>query len=170
MADPLSRFRPTSDTLARSLFDRLLDANPDLATDPLRTIGEQTRDLREGLRRDLETLLNTRCCPKTPDSDPGGELADSLLTYGVEDFFTTSLVTDGQRAAFARALQKRIAACEPRLESIRVEALPPRQQGERTLRLRIEARYRLQPGLPAISFETSIDPTTQRLAIETGHG
>jgi len=63
MADPLERYRPTGEVLARSLFDRLCDSDPDLAADAPRTIGEQMGELREALRRDLERLLNTRRPP-----------------------------------------------------------------------------------------------------------
>jgi len=169
MADPLARFQRTSETLARSLLDRLIDQDPDLSGDPLRTIGEQIKELREGLRRDLEALLNTRRCPTTPSEDPDSDLSDSLLTYGADGFFTTSLVTDGQRDDFARSVEARIRQCEPRLENVRVSALPPRNPGERSLRLRIEAVHRLQRGFPAIAFETAIDPTTQRLRVEATH-
>ena len=170
MADPLARYAPGSQTLARSLLDRLTDHDPDLASDPPQPIGQQIRELREGLRRDLEALLNTRRCPTTPEDGKEGELSRSLLSYGADGFFTTSLVTDEQRGEFARALALRIRLGEPRLEDVQVAALPPRLAGERSLRLRIEATYRLQPGLPAIAFETAVDPTTQRLQIEAAHG
>ena len=170
MADPLARFLPTSETLERSLLDRLIDRDPDLAGDPPRMIGEQVNEIRESLRRDVEALLNTRRCPTTPSPDPESDLSDSLLTYGVDGFFATNLVTDEQRTAFARSLEESIRRCEPRLEDVRVSALPPRQQGERSLRLRIEAVHHLQRGLPAIAFETAVDPTTQRLQIEAAHG
>jgi type VI secretion system protein ImpF len=169
MADPLARFLPTSETLARSLLDRLTDLDPDLPGDPPRMIGEQIKELREGLRRDLEALLNTRRCPTTPSEDPQSELSDSLLIYGIDGFFTASLVTDKQRSDFARSLERRIRRCEPRLQNVRVSALPPRQPAERSLRLRIEAVHCLQRGLPAIAFETAVDPTTQRLKIEAVH-
>ncbi|KAB0680239.1 type VI secretion system baseplate subunit TssE [Aureimonas leprariae] len=166
MPDPLERFRPTSETLARSVLDRLLDADPDLAADPRRTIGAQVEGLREALRRDIEILLNTRCRPDTP---PDG-LADSLLGYGVDGFFATSLVTDEQSRRFARGIEARIRRFEPRLEAVSVSVLPARVPAQRSLRLRIEAMHRLQPGMPPISFETAVDPSTQRIRVEAAHG
>ncbi|MCL2714033.1 MAG: type VI secretion system baseplate subunit TssE [Alphaproteobacteria bacterium] len=170
VVDPLGRFLPTSEKLAHSLLDRLIDHDPDLKVDPPRPIGEQVQALREGLRRDLEALLNTRRCPTTPSADPRSDLSSSLLTYGVDGFFAANLVTQQQRDELARALESSIQQCEPRLENVRVSALPPRSPGERSLRLRIEAVHRLQPDLPGIAFETAVDPTTQRLSIEAAHG
>ena len=166
MADPLERFRPRGETLARSVLDRLIDADPDQAADPRRTIGEQVDALREALRRDVEILLNTRRKPETAPP----ELADSLVDYGVDGFFVVNLVTDEQREAFARGLALRIRRFEPRLGDVRVSVLPNRVPAQRSLRLRIEAVHRLQPGMPPISFETAVDPSTQRIRVEAGDG
>lgn len=169
MADPLERYRPTAETLARSVFDRLCDADPDLGLDAPRTIGQQMGELREALRRDLERLLNTRRPPVTP---PAGleELSDSLASFGLDGFFVTGLVTDHQRAEFARATERRIRLFEPRLADLAVSVLPPRHPSERTLRLRIEAVYRAQEGMPPIAFETAVDPSTQRFRVEASRG
>jgi len=169
MADPLERYRPTGEVLARSLFDRLCDGDPDRDADAPRTVGEQMGELREALRRDLERLLNTR---RPPVSPPTGleELTDSLASFGLDGFFATGLVTDHQRAEFARGLERRIRLFEPRLADLSVSVLPPRHPSERTLRLRIEAVYRAQEGMPPIAFETAVDPSTQRFRVEAGRG
>lgn len=161
MAD-LRRFRPGEQVVARSVFDRLLDDEPSVDVDHPRPVGEQMAQAREALRRDLEALLNTRCPPRTP---PAG-LADSLAGYGVESLFGAALVTAEARARLARSLQRRIAAHEPRLEEVRVEAAPPREPGERALRLRIRARVCVSLGLPPVTFETRMDPATQSFRVE----
>jgi type VI secretion system protein ImpF len=169
MADPLDPHRPTAPVLARSLFDRLCDAAPDLASDAPATIGQQMSDLRESLRRDLERLLNTRRPPASPPAELD-DLADSLASFGTDGFFVTGLVTDHQRAEFAGAMERRIRLFEPRLADLRVSTLPPRHPSERSLRLRIEAVYRAQEGMPPIAFETAVDPSTQRFRVEASHG
>lgn len=169
MADPLERYRPGGEVLARSVFDRLCDGDPDLAMDAPRTIGQQMSELRENLRRDLERLLNTRRPPLSPPADLG-ELSDSLAAFGVDGFFVTGLVTDHQRAEFARGMEQRIRLFEPRLAELSVSTLPPRHPSERTLRLRIEAVYRAQEGMPPIAFETAVDPSTQRFRVEASRG
>jgi type VI secretion system protein ImpF len=167
LADPLDRYKPTEQSLYRSLLDRLIDRDPDLPEDPPRTAGAQVEEIRENLRRDLETLLNTR---RPPDTAPQGmpELADALVSYGVDGFFNTALVTSQQRDEFARRLQTRIRLFEPRFESVAVAVLPPQNAAQRSLRLRIEARYVAQAGFPAVSFETAVDPSTQRIAVDHG--
>jgi type VI secretion system protein ImpF len=159
--------RHKSDRHAPSLLDRLIDLDPDLAHDPDVTVAETPLGLRASLRRDLELLLNTRCLPATPPAAMS-ELADSLVSLGVEDFFATSLVTDGQRNDFARRLQARIARFEPRLENLSVAILADPVPGQRGLRLRIAAHYRARPGLPPIVFETRMDPVAGHFNVVEG--
>ncbi|MGU3494340.1 type VI secretion system baseplate subunit TssE [Xanthobacteraceae bacterium A53D] len=167
MSDPLGRFLPRSEMLDRSLLDRLLDLDPDLESDAPRPIGAQMREVKEGLRRDLEILLNTRRCPHSPPAE--AELAQSLVSYGVDGFHSTSLVTDQQRREFAAGLERRIRACEPRLDDVRVTVLPMPNAHERALKLRIEASHLLRAGLPAVTFETVVDPSTQLMEVASAH-
>jgi type VI secretion system protein ImpF len=163
MADP----RVRDQRLAPSLLDRLIDLDPDLPNDPEVTEAETPSGLRAALRRDLEMLLNTRCLPQTPPASLP-DLADSLVSLGVEDFFAASLVTDGQRNDFARRLQARIARFEPRLENLTVAILADPVPGRRSLRLRIAAHYRARPGLPPIVFETRMDPVAGHFKVVEG--
>ncbi|MCO6051759.1 type VI secretion system baseplate subunit TssE [Mesorhizobium sp. RP14(2022)] len=169
MADPLERFRPTSETLRRSLLDRVVDLDPDLLEDRPKTVGAQMEEIRENLRRDLETLLNTRRPPVSPP-EKLAELDNALVSFGVDGFFITSLVTTKQRENFAERLETRIRLFEPRFEAVRVSVLPARNPSERSLRLRIEASYVAQAGFPAVAFETAVDPSTQRIVVEAPHG
>ena len=152
-----------------SLLDRLVDDDPMQPVDPPVLPAETPAGLRDGLRRDLSLLLNTRCRPVTP---PAGlkPLADSLVSLGVEDFFNASLVTDAQRQRFAARLQARIERFEPRLEDLSV-TLPTRDEDDlRSLRLRISARYRARPGMPPLTFDTRLDPVTQHFTVVSGPG
>lgn len=158
-----------NDRLAPSLLDRLIDLDPDLQRDPPLMQAEQPAGLRAALRRDLEILLNTRCRPETPPSALN-QLSDSLVSFGVEDFFATSLVTDMQRQAFAANLQARIARFEPRLENLSVEIVADPVPARRSLRLRIAARYRARPGLPPIVFDTRMDPVGGHFTVTEGAG
>ncbi|MFS4437489.1 type VI secretion system baseplate subunit TssE [Paracoccaceae bacterium GXU_MW_L88] len=153
--------------LAASLLDRLLDLEPDLERDPPVLPAEQPAGLRESLRRDLELLLNTRCAPEAPP--PGlRDLDDSLLRFGVGDFFSSALVTPAQREAFARDLERRIATFEPRLENLSVTLHEDMIPQRRSLHLRIAAEYRPAPGLPPIRFESRIDPVAGHFAVSEG--
>ena len=58
--------KPDSDlTVTPSLIDRLIDRDPNAATDPHTTRAQSVRQLKAALRRDLEWLLNTR---RNPDA------------------------------------------------------------------------------------------------------
>lgn len=160
---------PRPDRLQPSLIDRLIDTDPDWEEDRPVTQAETLDGIRAALRRDLEWLLNTRRLPQTPPKAYEA-LSDSLLTYGVEDFFSASLTTPGQRAAFAESLRSRIVRCEPRLESVEVSLVGDPVPSRRTLRLRISGRYTARPGLPPMVFETAMDPVAGRFAVTTGKG
>jgi type VI secretion system protein ImpF len=165
MADPLERYRPRDRVLARSILDRLVDDSPDLSADPPVSLAEQVREMREAIRRDIEALLNTRRRPMTPPTALA-ELSDALVNYGVDGMVSANLVTDESKARLARIIERRIALFETRLTQIRVTILKSRSITERALRLRIEASFRMIDGMPPISFESVIDPSTQRFMVE----
>lgn len=152
-----------------SLLDRLTDTNPDMPNDQAPSATEPAKPTGAALRRDLEMLLNTRCRPTTPPEELE-ELENSLLTLGVEDFFSANLVTDHQRQLFVVALRSRIARFEPRLEDLSITVLPDASPRQRNLRLRIEAQYRARPGLPPIVLETRVDPVAGHFSVLEGGG
>lgn len=169
MADPLDRYRPRERVISRSILDRLLDATPDLVQDAPLSLVEQIREMREAIRRDLEALLNTRRCPEAPPSALQ-ELKGALVSYGVDGIISANLVTDESKLRLARAIERRIALFETRLSDVRVTILRNNSAGERALRMRIQATFRLHDGMPPISFESTIDPSTQRFLVEAANG
>lgn len=169
MADPLERYRPRDRLLAHSILDRLLDDAPDRLVDPPSTVTDQIREMREAIRRDLEALLNTRRCPSAPPARLD-ELRDSLVSYGVDGMVSANLVTDEAKLQLARMIERRISMFETRLSEVRVTILKSRTMTERALRMRIQATFRLHEGMPPISFESTIDPSTQRFLVEASNG
>ncbi|MBA5800653.1 MULTISPECIES: type VI secretion system baseplate subunit TssE [Rhizobium] len=169
MVDPLERYRLRDRVLARSILDRLIDEAPDRAVDPPMSFVDQVRDVREAIRRDLEALLNTRRCPATPPAALS-ELKDALVSYGVDGIVSANLMTDQAKLKLAAAIERRIALFETRLADVRVTILKSRTMTERALRMRIQATFRLHEGMPPISFESTIDPSTQRFLVEAAHG
>lgn len=169
MADPLERYRLRDRVLSRSILDRLIDEAPDRAVDPSMSFVDQVREVREAIRRDLEALLNTRRCPTTPPTALS-ELRDALVSYGVDGIVSANLMTDQAKLKLAEAIERRVALFETRLADIRVTILKSRTMTERALRMRIQATFRLHEGMPPISFESTIDPSTQRVLVEAAHG
>jgi type VI secretion system protein ImpF len=168
MVDPLERYRSRDRVLARSILDRLIDEAPDRGADPPMSFVDQVRDVREAIRRDLEALLNTRRCPTTPPAALS-ELRDALVSYGVDGIVSANLMTDQAKLKLAQAIERRIALFETRLSDVRVTILKSRTMTERALRMRIQATFRLHEGMPPISFESTIDPSTQRFLVEAAH-
>lgn len=150
-----------------ALLDRLIDQEPDLSYDPPQTAAQQSTDLRNALRRDLELLLNTRCNPTTPPNSLR-EVQNSLMCFGVGDFFSSQFVTDQQRHAFTKDLKQRILRFEPRLENLSVSLHQERTPTRRSLHLRISADYCAEAGLPPIVFETRVDPIAGHFTIVEG--
>ncbi|PDV87412.1 MULTISPECIES: type VI secretion system baseplate subunit TssE [unclassified Rhizobium] len=169
MVDPLERYRLRDRVLSRSILDRLIDEAPDRAVDPPTSFVDQVREVREAIRRDLEALLNTRRCPTTPPTALS-ELRDALVSYGVDGIVSANLMTDQAKLKLAEAIERRVALFETRLADIRVTILKSRTMTERALRMRIQATFRLHEGMPPISFESTIDPSTQRVLVEAAHG
>jgi type VI secretion system protein ImpF len=164
MVDPLERYRAGERVLARSVLDRLVDNSPDLKSDPPVSLAEQVREMREAIRRDIEALLNTRRRPNSPPAALS-DLGDALVNYGVDGMVSANLFTDEAKARLARIIERRIATFETRLAHVRVTILTNRTITDRALRLRIEASFRLIDGMPPISFESVIDPSTQRFLV-----
>lgn len=169
MVDPLERYRPRDRVLSRSILDRLIDDAPDRDFDPPTSVTDQTRQMREAIRRDLESLLNTRRCPSAPPSELT-ELKDALVSYGLDGMVSANLVTDEAKLSLARMIERRISMFETRLSEVRVTILKSRTMTERALRMRIQASFRLHEGMPPISFESTIDPSTQRFLVEAANG
>ena len=153
---------------APSILDRLLDDAPDLSVDPPRTRQAQMRDALTSLRRDLEVLLNTRCCATSPPSELP-QLRQSLFSFGVSDFMGANMTTVEQRRVFAARLEDTVRACEPRLRNVTVGVMDPRESAERVLRLRIEATIVLEDSPVPVLFTSSISPTTLRFAVAEGN-
>ena len=169
MADPLNRFVPDAGGFSQPLLDRLLDADPDRREDPLLRPTDQVRLLREAIRRDLEALLNTRRPPTTPPRQHA-HLERALVSFGVEGFVAASLGTDAAKMRFARAVERRISLFETRLSHVKVTVLKNRIERERTLRMSIQASFRLDEAMPPVRFESTVDPTSHRIEIEAFHG
>lgn len=168
MADPLARYRRRDQVITRSVLDRLLDVEPDVAQDRPLSVVEQIRNVREAIRRDLEALLNTRRCPVAP---PGSldELSNALVSFGIEGIVSANLVTDQSKVELSREIERRIALFETRLSNVRVSILKTQGAGARALRMRIQATFRLHEEIPPIYFESVLDPSSQRFRVESAY-
>ena len=151
--------------LLPSVLDRLLDDEPDVLHAPLAYRFQNVRQIKTAVTRDLEALLNTRQ-EALHDLPPEFiEVRRSLLTYGLPDFTTFTLLSQTDRNRMRRALEQAIATFEPRLDRVRVILEPPRPH-EQVLRFRIEALLRVEPAPELITFDARLQLSTQEYEVQ----
>lgn len=140
----------------RSLMDRLVDAA--LPEDGGRRVSLQ--DIRNGVSRDLENLLNTRSEAARLIPDAFKESRASSLTYGILDFSSYSLLSPHDRDRIRRSLEQAISLHESRLSRVRV-ALEPQRELDRALRFRIDALMELGEQGEKVQFDAVLQLNTQ---------
>ena len=144
----------------RSLMDRLVDAP--LPEDSGKRISIQ--DVRNGVSRDLEHLLNTRSEGARLIPDTFKECRASSLTFGILDFSSYSLLSPHDRDRIRRSLEQAIALHESRLSRVRVQ-LEPQRELDRALRFRIEALMELGDNDEKVQFDAVLQLNTQTYMI-----
>ncbi|MBN8263504.1 MAG: type VI secretion system baseplate subunit TssE [Xanthomonadales bacterium] len=144
----------------RSLMDRLVDA-------PLSEDGGRRpalQDIRNGVSRDLEHLLNTRSEAARLIPEAFKECRASSLTYGILDFSSYSLLSPHDRDRIRRSLEQAIALHESRLTRVRV-ALEPQRELDRALRFRIDALMELGELGEKVQFDAVLQLNTQTYVV-----
>lgn len=139
-------------SVQQSLFDRLIDTDPDRRAEAPLTRAESLRRLRASVRRDLEWLLNTVRTGEAPEALQ--ELRKSVYTYGLPDISSMSLEgsQDGER--LLRSLEAAIALFEPRLSNIHVTCDEKISRKRMAIDFHVEALLLMDPAPERISFDT----------------
>jgi type VI secretion system protein ImpF len=141
--------------LTSSVVDRLLHEPGDVTS--LRTEGQDIRQMKLSVRRDLENLLNTRRrCVESPTDCK--ELKDSLVEYGIPDFTGLNMSVPAERERARLEIERVVRRYEPRLKSVAVTVQPDVNKFDRTLRLRITAVLRTEPIPERVVFDSELDP------------
>jgi type VI secretion system protein ImpF len=144
--------RPDELTVTPSVLDRLIDMEPRQAEDSPSTRAQSVRRLRLAVRRDLESLLNTR---RNPDEAPESlaELSQSVYNYGLPDFSAVSLNSPKDRDWLLVVVERTVALFEPRLKDVRVTLLEATGIN-RSLHFQIEGMLQMDPAPEQVSFDT----------------
>lgn len=147
------------ETVTQSVLERLIDHDPASPADPPLTRAQSVRQLKAGLRRDLEWLLNNR---QIPGGAPEGlsELEASLYGYGLPDVSSLSASSVDDRNRLLRMLETAITRFEPRLSGIKVSLLDSGSSSGRQLRFQIEGLLLMDPAPELISFDTVLQLTS----------
>jgi type VI secretion system protein ImpF len=151
--------------LVPTLLDRLLNEGPS-GSASTRGDGFTLRGLKEGVRRDLENLLNTRrrWVPWPAEYE---ELDKSLYSYGIPDFTGMNASSTDDVHQFLRTIESVIRRFEPRFKSVRV--ILPNNIGEedRSLRFRIEGMLHAEPAPEPATFDTEMKAGTGTFEVES---
>lgn len=135
-----------------SVLDRLIDYEPELTREPLRSRSKSLRELKQSVRRDLEWLLNTRC--HTIDISEGlKEVSESVFTYWLPDFSNLNNKNTNDHKMLQNAIETAIRNFEPRLQDVIVKG-EPIDTLQRMMRFRIEARLKVDPVPEPVTFDT----------------
>ena len=120
--------------------------------------------LKDGLRRDLQDLFNTRRRFLTPPAALG-ELERSLLVYGLEDFTNEQLNSFTFRQDFADDVERVLRASEPRIQLHEVVVVENADPLDRRLRFRILGAVELGGERQSLSFDSYLDPVEGAIVV-----
>jgi type VI secretion system protein ImpF len=155
---------PANQKLVPSILDRLI--GPDYEESSWSEEYYIDNELK-AVRRDLEDLLNSH--PPVLELEGGSDLLKrSLLTYGLPDLASLSIVAAETKSSIEKVLEGIIERYEPRLKEVRVLPVKTPADLERRLRYHINARLRVEPA-PEVSFVTVFELATGQ-AIVTPSG
>ncbi len=142
--------RPRLETLVKqSLLDRLTATQAWPATR-----GASVRMYREGLRRDVEWLLNTRR-PPTGLFEDYPSAAKSVVNYGLPDLTHMSSRRENAETLIL-AIVNTLRLFEPRIHNPEV-TLAPSETNARALRFQVRGTLRLETGEEGVVFDTRLE-------------
>jgi type VI secretion system protein ImpF len=147
--------------LRPSVLDRLIDLDPSASVDAPGSWGQSVRQIKAGLCRDLEWLLNSR---RTLIEIPEDYelLKTSVLNYGIID--VSSLLRDSQehKSLLTREVAQAVQIFEPRLANVKVSLATEASIDvtKREIHFVVEGLLRIDPQPEHVVFDTVLDATS----------
>jgi len=140
--------------MLRSLLDRLIDLAPDNRSEPVQQRASYDQ-VRTGVERDLENLLNTKCfVGELSETLP--QLGRSLFTYGLSDYTAKNPSSPSVRGELRQEIERMVHQFEPRLINVSVRVEAPTGT-ERRVRFTIAALLRVDDEAQPVSFDAYYD-------------
>ncbi|HEY7773106.1 MAG TPA: type VI secretion system baseplate subunit TssE [Marinagarivorans sp.] len=147
--------------LLAPLMDRLLnDSKTASYARPQAVIAQ----IRESVRRDLESLFNSRSCNRSP-SRKYPHLQKSLLNFGLPDLSTINFSSKDDRKRFCSQVETAIKHYEPRVKSAKVCIGDKVDVEDPTIRFRVEAVLHVSPADETIIFDSAFNPISHSVDI-----
>ena len=147
-----------------SLLDRLIDMEPTASKDPPKSRFTGVQELKAGVRRDLEWLLNTRSHGDETVSEDA-EVRRSVVFYGMPDILGLDPKTPAERKRLVKSLETAIRRFEPRFLDLKI-TLEPVDEIERQVKFRVEAKLDMEPAPEPIIFDTVIASGSGEFAVK----
>lgn len=147
--------RDASGPVTLSVLDRLIDKDPKNTSEIPLTRSQSLRELKQGLKRDLEWLLNTRRTID-PAPDSARETVRSVYQYGFSDISSKSVLSTRDHSDLVREMEAAIAIFEPRLKRAKVR-MEQVEGGYRTLKFVIEGLLCMDPAPEPVRFDTVLE-------------
>lgn len=151
--------------LRPSIIDRLFDDEPHLQSDKKVEHHQLLRQMRASIRRDLESLLNSRYYL----IQPGSELAEvekSLFNYGLPDLATVNIMNVEKRQIFIKQLEATLKVYEPRFKSVKITFNDNVDEIDRTLRFRIDTVIYADPAPEVVIYDSTLDSVTRTVNVK----
>ena len=164
----MPRWEPEQ-TVTQSIVERLIDQEPNRGVEAPPTRAQSVRQLKAGLRRDLEWLLNTR---RTPDAagDEYRETSKSLFNYGLPDITSVNWENARDRGRLARFIEDVVHTYEPRISRLKVVPIEADSGSRHILRFQIEGMLEMDPAPEHISFDTVLQLTSGEYQVKGESG
>jgi type VI secretion system protein ImpF len=157
-----------SGVVTLSVLDRLMDGDPKSRSEAMLTPAQSLRAMKIAVRRDLESLMNTRrILEEAPESCK--ELQRSVHSYGLPDLSSMSLFSTIDQSVMLKAIEAAIAIYEPRLARPKV-VLRPVTEATRTVHFVIEGLLRIDPEPEAVVFDTVLELSSGTYQIQGDTG
>lgn len=151
--------------LRPSILDRLIDHEPHISVEVDKNKNQHLKELRQSVKRDLESLLNTRYRMLAPP-DELTEVHHSILNYGLPDLAVINIADLERKKVFTKDLEKILKEYEPRFKSVSVTYQDSKDTTDRTLRFRIDATLFADPAPETIVFDSVLDPVSRTVNVE----
>lgn len=145
-----------------SLLDKLLDIS-ELNTTPS-TYSHNSDAFKLSVKRDLETLLNTRLCQSSPPKHLPN-IQRSLINYGLPDLASFNFLNDSNVHEFCRIIEDCIRTHEPRITYVKVNPSKQKSKLDATIKFRIIANLIVDSENQQIIFDSNLEPIPQKIKI-----
>jgi len=152
----MARYEPEPN-VTLSVLDRLIDLDTNARAESAQSRSHSLRQLKAGLRRDLEWLLNTRRTPEAVD-EGNSQLQNSLYNYGLPDISTLGVHSVQDQNRLLWMLETAVTMFEPRIAGVRV-TLEPVPGNARVLRFQIHGMLQIDPAPERVTFDTVLELT-----------